>query len=84
MHHRKPNTNFAQYVMFWDRLMGTYRPYDAGATGAAAGSAKGEGAAAAEASAGSSKPEAGRLPAWADPAVERATGQVAERGVKVD
>ncbi len=27
LHHRKPNTNFAQYVMFWDRLMGTYHPY---------------------------------------------------------
>lgn len=26
-HHRKPNTNFAQYVMFWDRLMGTYAEY---------------------------------------------------------
>lgn len=30
MHHRKPNTNFAQFVMFWDRLMGTYKPYDSG------------------------------------------------------
>jgi sterol desaturase/sphingolipid hydroxylase (fatty acid hydroxylase superfamily) len=30
MHHRKPNTNFAQYVMFWDRLMGTYKPYESG------------------------------------------------------
>merc|ERR1719171_1618910 len=29
-HHRKPQTNFAQYVMFWDRLMGTYRPYESG------------------------------------------------------
>lgn len=28
MHHRKPNKNFAQYVMFWDRLMGTYVPYE--------------------------------------------------------
>ena len=28
MHHRKPNTNYGQYVMFWDRLMGTYRPYE--------------------------------------------------------
>jgi len=27
MHHRRPHTNFAQYVMFWDRLMGTYAPY---------------------------------------------------------
>ena len=27
LHHRKPNTNYAQYVMFWDRLMGTYHPY---------------------------------------------------------
>ena len=30
MHHRKPNTNFAQYVMFWDRCMGTFRPYESG------------------------------------------------------
>ena len=30
MHHRQPNTNFAQYVMGWDRLMGTYKPYDSG------------------------------------------------------
>ena len=35
MHHRKPNTNFAQYVMFWDRLMGTYVEYDSGVGGAA-------------------------------------------------
>merc|ERR1711924_155068 len=32
MHHRKPQTNFAQYVMFWDRLMGTFKPYESGAT----------------------------------------------------
>jgi len=66
MHHRKPQTNFAQYVMFWDRLMGTYRPYDSGQPKQA------EGQQVAEA-------EADRLPAWADPAVERASGQVSER-----
>lgn len=27
MHHRKPDTNFGQVFMFWDRLMGTYVPY---------------------------------------------------------
>lgn len=27
MHHRKPQSNYAQYVMFWDRLMGTYVEY---------------------------------------------------------
>lgn len=27
MHHRHPQKNFAQYVMFWDRIMGTYEPY---------------------------------------------------------
>lgn len=27
MHHRKPNTNFGQLVMVWDKLMGTYAPY---------------------------------------------------------
>ena len=26
-HHRNPQKNFAQYVMFWDRLMGTYQHY---------------------------------------------------------
>ena len=30
MHHRQPHKNFAQYVMFWDRLMGTYQPYESG------------------------------------------------------
>ena len=30
MHHRRPNTNFAQYVMFWDRLMGTFVDYQSG------------------------------------------------------
>ncbi|KAL1519185.1 hypothetical protein AB1Y20_003445 [Prymnesium parvum] len=33
MHHRKPNYNFAQYVMFWDQLMGTYQPYEHGRDG---------------------------------------------------
>jgi lathosterol oxidase len=33
MHHRKPHTNFAQYVMWWDRLMGTYIEYDSGQQG---------------------------------------------------
>jgi sterol desaturase/sphingolipid hydroxylase (fatty acid hydroxylase superfamily) len=28
MHHRKPNKNYAQYVMVWDRLMGTHAPYE--------------------------------------------------------
>lgn len=27
MHHRRPNTNYGQLVMFWDKLMGTYVPY---------------------------------------------------------
>lgn len=29
VHHRIPDTNYAQYTMFWDRLHGTYREYDA-------------------------------------------------------
>merc|ERR1711879_403510 len=29
MHHRYPNCNMAQYVMGFDRLIGTYRPYKA-------------------------------------------------------
>ena len=24
-HHRMPNKNFGQYVMLWDRLLGTYQ-----------------------------------------------------------
>lgn len=27
MHHRRPDKNFAQFTMFWDKLMGTYIPY---------------------------------------------------------
>jgi len=27
MHHRKLTSNFGQFVMFWDRVMGTYAPY---------------------------------------------------------
>ena len=70
-HHRKPNTNFAQYMMFWDRLMGTYRTYESGQPKAAA---------AVEASGGQGrpKPEHDRLPAWADPAVEASAGHVSE------
>jgi len=61
-HHRKPQTNFAQYVMFWDRLMGTYREYDSGI-----------------ASKPADRPaEPDRLPAWADSAVEAASGRVVE------
>jgi sterol desaturase/sphingolipid hydroxylase (fatty acid hydroxylase superfamily) len=29
MHHRKFTMNYAQYFMFWDRVMGTFRPYAA-------------------------------------------------------
>merc|ERR1712087_178035 len=65
-HHRKPQTNFAQYVMFWDRLMGTYREYDSGRTGQGDAPAIGKTAA----------PD--RLPAWADSAVEAASGHVVE------
>ena len=71
-HHRKPQTNFAQYVMFWDRLMGTYRAYESGQPKLAKG----------EAQAGSpplKRAEPDRLPAWADPAVEARSGHVSER-----
>jgi len=27
MHHRRPDKNFGQLVMWWDQLMGTYMPY---------------------------------------------------------
>ena len=62
-HHRKPQTNFAQYVMFWDRLMGTYKPYESGVRTASPPAAV----------------EHDRLPAWADAAVEAMSGHVAER-----
>jgi sterol desaturase/sphingolipid hydroxylase (fatty acid hydroxylase superfamily) len=29
MHHRYYTCNYAQYFMFWDKLLGTYRPYQA-------------------------------------------------------
>jgi len=31
MHHRNPKSNYAQYFIYWDVLMGTYKPYDDGA-----------------------------------------------------
>ena len=62
-HHRKPNTNFAQYVMLWDRLMGTYREYDSGLPPKEA----------------SATPAADRLPGWADPAAEANGGHVIEK-----
>ena len=65
-HHRKPNTNYAQYVMFWDRLMGTFKPYESGLRKAAEGTAAAPPA------------EPDRLPAWADPAIEASSGHVAE------
>jgi sterol desaturase/sphingolipid hydroxylase (fatty acid hydroxylase superfamily) len=65
MHHRKPQTNFAQYVMFWDRLMGTFRPYESGVAAAGTDAAR--------------RPEPDRLPAWADAAVEASVGTVTER-----
>ena len=27
-HHCIPNSNYGQYTMFWDRLLGTYKGYD--------------------------------------------------------
>jgi sterol desaturase/sphingolipid hydroxylase (fatty acid hydroxylase superfamily) len=27
VHHRLPESNYAQYTMFWDKLFGSYRPY---------------------------------------------------------
>jgi sterol desaturase/sphingolipid hydroxylase (fatty acid hydroxylase superfamily) len=27
VHHRIPESNYGQYFMFWDWVMGTYRPY---------------------------------------------------------
>ena len=31
VHHRLPESNYAQYMMYWDKLHGFYRPYDAAA-----------------------------------------------------
>lgn len=28
VHHRIPESNYGQYTMFWDRLFGSFRPYD--------------------------------------------------------
>ena len=28
VHHRMPESNYAQYTMYWDKLHGFYRPYD--------------------------------------------------------
>jgi len=75
-HHRKPNTNFAQYVMFWDRLMGTFKPYESGLE--LRSRAKQDSAEISGASELRPKPEAGRLPAWADPAIEASSGHVVE------
>ena len=69
-HHRKPNTNFAQYVMFWDRLMGTYRAYESGLKAGDDG----------QRSTGTNGvAEADRLPGWADAAIEAKSGHVTER-----
>jgi sterol desaturase/sphingolipid hydroxylase (fatty acid hydroxylase superfamily) len=27
VHHRIPQSNYGQYIMLWDRLMGSFRPY---------------------------------------------------------
>ena len=27
VHHRLPESNYGQYIMLWDYLMGSYRPY---------------------------------------------------------
>lgn len=40
VHHRLPRSNYGQYTMAWDRLFGTYRPYDG--PGAAAPPRKGK------------------------------------------
>lgn len=31
VHHRLPESNYAQYMMYWDKIHGFYRPYDANA-----------------------------------------------------
>jgi len=28
VHHRLPQTNYGQYIMFWDKVMGSFRSYD--------------------------------------------------------
>jgi sterol desaturase/sphingolipid hydroxylase (fatty acid hydroxylase superfamily) len=28
VHHRLPESNYAQYMMYWDKLSGFYRPFD--------------------------------------------------------
>ena len=51
---------------FWDRLMGTYRPYESGLEGR-----EGKGT--------EVKADPSRLPDWADPSVEQSSGHVTER-----
>ena len=29
VHHRLPRSNYGQYIMLWDRLMGSFKPYEA-------------------------------------------------------
>ncbi len=33
VHHRMPKSNYGQYTMAWDRLLGTFRPYSDAAQG---------------------------------------------------
>jgi len=68
-HHRKPQTNFAQYVMFWDRLMGTYREYESGHPKQEHNPSI---------TTMQQKAELERLPIWADPAVEALSGEIVE------
>jgi len=77
MHHRKPQTNFAQYVMFWDRVMGTYKPYESGRRPQPPGAGEADAASELEPQ-DEPEPHADRLPAWACPATEASTGRVVE------
>ena len=63
---RREVDSWVRAVMFWDRLMGTFRPYDSGVRQE-------------DAKATSSQAAADRLPAWADPAAEAREGHVVER-----
>ncbi len=42
VHHRIPKSNYGQYTMAWDRLLGTFRQYSDAPQGPKAAAAKGE------------------------------------------
>jgi sterol desaturase/sphingolipid hydroxylase (fatty acid hydroxylase superfamily) len=42
VHHRLPESNYGQYIMLWDHIFGSYRPYNEKTDAAASAAAKKE------------------------------------------